>query len=111
MDKSGCWGNSTKNGWQGILQEIKAIHGAAVMCDHNWILLTSKEYERMVFDKEDRPWDVRGCLQCKELQYRHSKAKVWWALLSSDLEDREYDAPPLRAYYSRLKLFHDTIVP
>ena len=80
------------------------------MCDHNWILLTSKEQERMVFDKEDRPWDVRGCLQCKELQYKHSKAKVWETLLSSDLKDYDDDSLVLRTYYRRLRLFHDTII-
>ena len=75
------------------------------MCDHNWILLTSKEYERMVFDKEDRPWDVRGCLQCKEIQKREGEATTWRQMTSAEAEGTDEHSPATSAYFKRLRLF------
>ena len=111
MDTIGCWGEDPPSrGWQGILQKIEAIRAAAVMCDHNWILLTSKEYERRVWEPDQcSSWNIRGCLQCKELQFNNIKVGDWSTLLSLDLKDNEDDSPSLRAYFRRLRLFSDTI--
>ena len=80
------------------------------MCDHDWILLTSKEYESSVWESGHYdPWDVQGCLQCKELQFR--KTTTWIPLLLSAPEDFDGDIPSAKEYFKRLKLFHDTIGP
>ena len=36
------------------------------ICDHTWILLTTQEYERPIFNFS--AWSVRGCTLCGEIE-------------------------------------------
>ena len=72
------------------------------MCDHNWILLTTYEYERLVFNSKTDVWSVRGCILCGEVEKENAYGRRGWT-------KARIGAFPLstlgKEYYRRLRLF------
>ena len=50
---------------------------AANMCDHKWILLTSRKLEQHLGWSGDSAWSVRGCERCLEVEINKHMEEGW----------------------------------
>ena len=72
------------------------------MCDHNWILLTTYEYERRVFCSGIDMWNVRGCTLCGDIEKKYNDESEEWVKV--DVSKVPFVAIG-KEYFRRLRLF------
>ena len=77
---------------------------AASMCDHKWILLTSRELEQHLGYIGVSAWSVRGCERCLEVYINKNYGRGWNPL-------EQFDAPLIHlvpfgiSYWNGIALF------
>lgn len=76
-------------------------------CKHRWMMLLTIDYERTVWLEEEGPWNIRGCIKCRRVEFQRDTIDEWEILNSIHpiSSNPKTENNQMQHYLDRLELF------